>query len=64
MLEPDEVITLASGTEISMEAALGDLDRAIDFLSNGRVNGIAVGLMSDLETIKGFILWLATRVEG
>lgn len=46
--ELDEVITLPSGTELSIEAAIGDLYRTMEVLDD---HGLVGGEMADLEHI-------------
>jgi hypothetical protein len=45
--EKDTIFTLPSGTELSVEAAQGDLSRAIEFLDSG-LDEYAAGLVADL----------------
>lgn len=66
MIERDEVIVLPSGTEISIEAALGDLSRAASLLSEASLRGARggsedrEGSIADLEHVGELIGLLAS----
>ena len=51
----DEIVTLPSGTELSIDAARGDLNRAIDYL-NEIHDVTADGLACDLEHVKELLV--------
>lgn len=58
----DYIHTLPSGTELSVEAALGDLDRATEYLLTQRWNlddtGDADGLAADLIHVRELLVLL------
>jgi hypothetical protein len=53
----DTIYMLPSGTELSVEAALGDLSRAIEFLDSG-LDEYAAGLVADLLHVKELLVVL------
>jgi hypothetical protein len=53
-MEHDTIITLDSGTEITIEYALADLERAAAFLAE-MDNDYAQGLASDLNAARDLI---------
>ncbi len=67
MIERDEIFDLPSGTELSIEAALGDLERTREFLSE--LSGSSLresyceGLIADLTHVEE-LLQLLTIAAG
>jgi len=63
-MEKDIVIHLPNGTEISIEAACGDIDRACALLDDFADDaGMAVGgAIADLMGVRELVLYLAARV--
>jgi hypothetical protein len=62
MIGRDEVITLESGTEISIEAARGDLARAIAYIEEvGDVD--TIGLVADLHHVGELVELLGEVLE-
>lgn len=59
-IEDDEVIVLNSGTEISIEAALGDLQRAAEVLADGE-GGDGDGAASDLHHVGELVRLLVEK---
>lgn len=59
MSERDAVIVLASGTEISIEAAVGDIKRAMEYLSD-RLNHSP---REEAEEIDGYLCDLGHVIE-
>lgn len=57
-MEYDEIVTLPSGTELSIEAALGDLSRAVEFLCDGN-DPYMNGLGADMEHVAELVELLA-----
>lgn len=58
MIPYDQVIVLDNGTEISIDASLSDLERAIDYLGDFTDLG---DIVSDLTTAARLIEYLAAR---
>lgn len=59
MIEHDYIVTLPSGTELSVEAALGDLSRAAGHLLAFHAQNTD-GLAADLEHVSELLVLLAS----
>jgi hypothetical protein len=68
-MERDEIVTLPSGTEISVEAALGDLARTREFLAAEYDRSLgtaeeANALVADIEHVRELLVLLANHPDA